>query len=69
MRSSCRTIGVLGAGLMGAGIVQVSVDKGYKVLMKDNAMKGLARGHEQIVKGVNTAVKKKKFSRFIVGFF
>ena len=32
---SVTTIAVLGAGLMGAGISQVSAEKGYKVLMKD----------------------------------
>merc|ERR1712141_988136 len=29
------TLGILGAGLMGAGIAQVSIDKGMSVLLKD----------------------------------
>ncbi|CAG0895777.1 unnamed protein product [Darwinula stevensoni] len=59
-----KTIAVLGAGLMGAGIAQVSIDKGYKVILKDMNLKGLARGQHQIQKGLDTGVKKKKFSVF-----
>lgn len=51
---------------MGAGIAHVSVDKGYKVLLKDATVKGLARGQEQISKGIATAVKKKKFTRSVL---
>lgn len=57
-----KTIGVLGAGLMGAGIVQVSVDKGYKVIMKDTNAAGLGRGVNQIQKGFETGVKRKRFT-------
>ena len=58
-----RTLAVLGAGLMGAGICQVSVDKGYHVIMKDMAVPGLGRGQQQIRKGLDTSVKKKKITR------
>lgn len=54
---------MLGAGLMGAGIVQVSIDKGYQVLMKDMSVQGLARGEDQVVKGMSAVVKKKKITR------
>ena len=47
---------------MGAGIVQVSVDKGYNTIMKDSFSAGLARGQEQIYKGFDTAAKKKKIT-------
>lgn len=47
----CRTLAVLGAGLMGAGIAQVSVDKGIKTILKDTAQKGLDRGQQQVYKG------------------
>lgn len=57
-----KTVGVLGAGLMGAGIVQVSVDKGYQVVMKDATDAGLARGIGQVQKGLETAVKRKRIS-------
>lgn len=43
-----KNIGVLGSGLMGAGIASVSIDKGYRVAMKDMNDKGLARGYNQI---------------------
>ncbi|XP_013133939.1 PREDICTED: trifunctional enzyme subunit alpha, mitochondrial [Papilio polytes] len=57
-----KTIGVLGAGLMGAGIVQVSIDKGYKVVMKDATNAGLYRGVGQIQTGLVNAVKRKRVS-------
>ncbi|NWJ10858.1 ECHA enzyme, partial [Crypturellus undulatus] len=59
-----KTLGVLGAGLMGAGIVQVSVDKGVKTIMKDTIQQGLDRGQQQIFKGLNDKVKKKSLTSF-----
>jgi enoyl-CoA hydratase/long-chain 3-hydroxyacyl-CoA dehydrogenase len=41
-------LGILGAGLMGAGIAQVSVDKGMKTILKDMNHAGLARGLNQV---------------------
>ncbi|XP_005110023.1 trifunctional enzyme subunit alpha, mitochondrial [Aplysia californica] len=58
------TVGILGAGLMGAGIAQVSVDKGMKTLLKDMSLQGLARGQDQVQKGFDLSVKKKKISSF-----
>ena len=55
-------IGILGAGLMGAGIAQVSVDKGMDVILKDMNPDGVARGLQQIQKGINTKVKRKRIS-------
>lgn len=60
----CRKIAVIGAGLMGAGIVQVSLDKGYDVVMKDTNKSGLYRGIGQIQKGLDSAVKRKRITRF-----
>ncbi|KRT78289.1 hypothetical protein AMK59_7402, partial [Oryctes borbonicus] len=57
-----KNLGVLGAGLMGAGIAQVSVDKGYTVFLKDANLNGLNRGVGQIQGGLQTSVKKKKIS-------
>uniref|UniRef100_A0A8C0VDL7 enoyl-CoA hydratase n=1 Tax=Cyanistes caeruleus TaxID=156563 RepID=A0A8C0VDL7_CYACU len=59
-----KTLAVLGAGLMGAGIAQVSVDKGIKTLLKDTAQKGLDRGQQQVYKGLNSKVKKKSMTSF-----
>lgn len=58
-----KTVAVLGAGLMGAGIAHVTVDKGYDVILKDTNSNGLARGVNQISTGLNNAVKRKRMSR------
>ncbi|KAK1116836.1 hypothetical protein K0M31_018000 [Melipona bicolor] len=61
-KNAIKKIAVVGAGLMGAGIVQVSVDKGFNVVMKDTNEAGLYRGVNQVQKGMDTAVKRKKYS-------
>jgi len=62
---SPKTIAVLGAGLMGAGIAQVSAVQGkYKVIIKDKDAKGLARGQGQIYNNLSSQVKKKKMTSF-----
>ncbi|XP_074642030.1 trifunctional enzyme subunit alpha, mitochondrial-like [Tubulanus polymorphus] len=58
------TLGILGAGLMGAGIAQVSVDKNIPVVMKDISLEGLAKGQQQIQKGLDTQVKRRKITSF-----
>lgn len=58
-------LAVLGAGLMGAGIAHVSIDKGLPTIMKDTAGTGLLRGQEQIDKGLRDAVKKKKLTEYV----
>lgn len=45
------TLAILGAGLMGAGIAQVSVDKGINTILKDTTVEGLNRGQQQVYKG------------------
>ncbi|XP_021109245.1 trifunctional enzyme subunit alpha, mitochondrial isoform X2 [Heterocephalus glaber] len=59
-----KQLAVLGAGLMGAGIAQVSVDKGLKTLLKDTTVAGLGRGQQQVFKGLNDKVKKKAVTSF-----
>jgi len=57
-----KTVAVLGAGLMGAGIAHVSVDKGYRVILKDTTQAGLGRGQNQIQSGFDRMVKRKRIS-------
>lgn len=57
-------LAVLGAGLMGAGVAHVSIERGFDVTLKDMSHAGLSRGIDQIEKGLKTAVKKKKMSSF-----
>ncbi|XP_018119632.1 trifunctional enzyme subunit alpha, mitochondrial [Xenopus laevis] len=59
-----QTLAILGAGLMGAGIAQVSVDKGLKTILKDTTVEGLGRGQQQVYKGLNDKVKKKSVTSF-----
>ncbi|XP_040352183.1 trifunctional enzyme subunit alpha, mitochondrial [Herpailurus yagouaroundi] len=59
-----KNLAILGAGLMGAGIAQVSVDKGIKTILKDATLAGLDRGQQQVFKGLNDKVKKKALTSF-----
>lgn len=36
---------------MGAGVAQVTVDKGVHTILKDTTVAGLARGEQQVYKG------------------
>ncbi|XP_029984370.1 hydroxyacyl-CoA dehydrogenase trifunctional multienzyme complex subunit alpha a isoform X2 [Sphaeramia orbicularis] len=59
-----KKLAILGAGLMGAGIAQVSIDKGLNTILKDTAVEGISRGEDQVYKGLNTKVKKKALTSF-----
>lgn len=59
-----KSLAVLGAGLMGAGIAQVSLQKGYGVVLKDVAEDGLNRGYQQIYKGLSDRVRKRAMTSF-----
>jgi enoyl-CoA hydratase/long-chain 3-hydroxyacyl-CoA dehydrogenase len=59
-----KRLAVIGAGLMGAGITQVSVTNGYEVVMKDIAQDALSRGQNQIFQNLSKEVKRKKRSSF-----
>lgn len=58
------TIGVLGAGLMGAGIALVSAMKGQRVHLKDISHEGLSRGKKQIWDVIDRRRKRKAMTAF-----
>ncbi|CAB1331244.1 unnamed protein product [Coregonus sp. 'balchen'] len=49
---------------MGAGIAQVTVDKGIHTVLKDTTVEGLSRGQQQVYKGLNDKTKKKAITSF-----
>ncbi len=55
-----KTIGVIGAGQMGAGIAQVSAAAGYDVLLSDIDLAGAEKGKAGIAKQLNRLVDKEK---------
>lgn len=58
-----KKIAVLGAGLMGAGIADVSLVQGkYDVLLKDKDVAGVCRGEKVIVDDLKAKLKKKRIS-------
>ena len=57
-------IGILGAGFMGAGIAQISIEKNYKVLMKDLSLEAVARGEKSIYDALQAKVKRKIITEF-----
>ena len=59
-----KTLAVLGAGLMGAGIAQVSIDKGLTTILKDVSLEALARGEQQIRTSFDQKVKRKRLTSF-----
>jgi enoyl-CoA hydratase/long-chain 3-hydroxyacyl-CoA dehydrogenase len=59
------TVAVLGAGLMGAGIAEVSAHKaGATVLLRDKTIDGLSRGEKQITDNMRTRAKKRQMTQF-----
>lgn len=57
-----KTIGVIGAGQMGAGIAQVSAQAGYRVLLSDVDVDRASRGKDGIAKGLGRLVEKEKIA-------
>jgi 3-hydroxyacyl-CoA dehydrogenase/enoyl-CoA hydratase/3-hydroxybutyryl-CoA epimerase len=65
LAKSVKRIGVLGAGLMGSGIADVSVNKGdYRILLKDQTVENAAKGEKEIWKSLNEKVDKRIISEF-----
>jgi len=58
-----KTLGMLGAGFMGAGITEVSVFKGINVLLKDLQADSLQQAKQQIWKAIAKKLKYKTISK------
>src|SRR5919106_7103282 len=61
-----KTIGVLGAGVMGSGIAQVAATAGYETICYDVDADALARGREHATTGrygLERGVERGKLSR------
>jgi enoyl-CoA hydratase / long-chain 3-hydroxyacyl-CoA dehydrogenase len=61
---SAATVGVLGAGLMGAGVAQVTASAGLNVVLKDRDAAAIARGEKQIDNNLSSSVKKRRMTQF-----
>jgi len=60
-----KKLAVLGAGLMGSGIADVSINKGdYQVLLKDQSIDKAAEGEKSIWEDLNEKSQKKIISEF-----
>ncbi len=59
-----RRLGVLGAGLMGSGIADVSINNGYSVVMKDVSYEALSRGMKGIYDNLARKVRRKIITPF-----
>ncbi|MEZ0244007.1 MAG: 3-hydroxyacyl-CoA dehydrogenase family protein, partial [Sphingomonas sp.] len=57
-----KTVGVIGAGQMGAGIAQVSAQAGYRVLLSDMDLARAEAGKAGIAKQLNRLVEKEKIA-------
>ena len=55
-------MGILGAGLMGAGIAEISAS-GFDVMLKDSIAEGLSRGQQQIASNLDKKVKKRRLTK------
>lgn len=64
LKVDVKRIGVLGAGLMGSGITEVSIDDGYHVWLKDQSLENAAKGEGEIRKNLNKNVGKRILSEF-----
>jgi len=63
MAQRIETVGVLGAGLMGHGIAQVSAQSGYQVVLREVDEATLAKGVGRIEKQLARAVEREKLSQ------
>lgn len=59
-----KKIGVLGAGLMGSGITEVSIDDGFHVWLKDQKLENAMKGENSIRESLEKKVDKHILSEF-----
>ena len=59
-----KRVGVLGAGLMGSGIAQVSATRGLEVVLKDVSLDALGRAQKQIFEALARRVRRKALLPF-----
>ncbi|MGK7370765.1 MAG: enoyl-CoA hydratase-related protein, partial [Candidatus Halalkalibacterium sp. M3_1C_030] len=59
-----KKIGILGAGLMGSGIADVSVNSEYRVLLKDQDIKPASKGEQAIWEELDKKASKRIISSF-----
>lgn len=57
-----KTVGVIGAGQMGAGIAQVAAASGYRVLLSDIGLEQAEKGKAGIAKSLDRLVAKEKIT-------
>lgn len=57
-----KTIGVLGTGTMGAGIIQILAQNGYNVVLRARRQTSVDRGLATVEKGLAKLVKKEKLT-------
>lgn len=59
-----KKMGVLGAGLMGSGITEVSIDDGFHVCLKDQELKSAIKGENTIRQNLDKKIDKHIISEF-----
>ncbi|CAF3784692.1 unnamed protein product [Adineta steineri] len=57
-----KTIAIIGAGVIGAGIAHISIDKGLQVILYDTTEYALSRGQLQITKGYENYIKRNRIT-------
>src|SRR5579863_6507869 len=58
---SIGTVGVIGAGQMGAGVAQVAAQSGVKVLLTDISEDYVARGRESVARNLDRMIQRGRF--------